>query len=110
MLRTYKRVNILLPNKEATQGALKKILETLQENFGGYTQRDVLIVSPADGKCFNKQAGRVILDRHISVDVDIEPSNGIEIDKYFANFKKIYEKLLNEQELYITYQLIARIV
>lgn len=111
MIKKYSRINILVPKKQETRKALKNIYKTLREIFTGYTEEDVLIViRPARGIWKDTENGKIISDRHTSINVDFDSSKGTTIIKHFADIKKTWEKQFNEQEIYATIQSILRIV
>ncbi|MGB3478401.1 MAG: hypothetical protein WBB67_04505 [bacterium] len=110
MLERYKRINILMPKKKETRNALKTIYATLRETFGGYTERDVFIISPANGEWKNPDNDEVFFDKHTSIDVDVKSSNITRIIQFLTNIKKTWEKQFGQLELWITVQAIVRIV
>lgn len=110
MLKRYKRFTVLVPKKEKTRQALKKIYKTLQDTFGGYTEKEIFLAQrPARGICKDPQNGKLILDRHTSIDVDTETHSLTKIHDCIIYFKHLWEKEFDEQEIWMTIQSIYRI-
>jgi hypothetical protein len=101
MLRQYLRVNILLPIKPEINKVFKGIVKKFCEDFGGITYIKPHISSQVEGIWIDDQTGKIIQDQHISLWIDVDLSNGIDVEKYFTTFKKTYEKLLNESVIWI---------
>ena len=108
-LKQYKRVNILLPIKPETRKAFKAIVKKLCDDFGGITYSKPHIPSEVKGIWLDPLTGNIINDHHISLLIDVDSSNGINVDKYFSQLKKNLEKSLDENLIWILYQNAVRI-
>lgn len=110
MLKRYKRINILVPKKEETRKALYNIYKTLREIFGGYTEKELFLVKcPASGIYKDPQNGKIILDRHTSIDVDTGTHSLAQIYDCIIDVKHLWEKDFDEQEIWMTIQSIYKI-
>jgi len=101
MLKQYMRVNILVPMKPETRKTFTGMIKRLCRDFGGVTYVKPHLPSQVEGMWFDDQTGEIIRDQHISLWIDVDVSNGIDVEGYFATFKKKYEKLLKESVLWI---------
>jgi hypothetical protein len=103
------RVSLLLPNKAETRKMFNSMTLKLARDFGGLTYCGPSIPFQVDG-IWPDENGNIVKDQHILLWVDVDISNGIDVDEYFSNFKAQYEKLLCEQVLWITFQPLVRVV
>lgn len=110
MLKHYTRVNVLLPIKSETIKVFKGIVKRFCQDFGGVSYTKPHVSSQIEGVWVDDKTGEVIRDQHISLYIDVDLSKGINLEKYFSKFKKKYEKLLKESEIWIMSQRAVRVV
>jgi hypothetical protein len=109
VLKKYVRVNILLPIKPETRKAFGDIVHKLSSDFGGVTYSKPHIPSEINGMWIDPVAGKVINEHHISLLIDADPANGINITSYFSRLKRDLEHKLNENMIWILFMDAARV-
>lgn len=109
MLKKYIRVNILLPIKPETKKVFRGILKKLSNDFGGVTYSKPHLPAEVNGVWINPLTGKAINDHHISLLIDTDPSNGININRYFSQLKKDLEHKLNEGLIWILFMGAVRV-
>lgn len=110
MLRPYKRLTILVPEKDKTRQAVENIHTTLRDTFGGYTEKEIFLAQrAASGVVQDPQNGKVIFDKHTSIDVDANIENLNLIHDCIIDIKHQWQKEFGEDELWMTVQDIFRI-
>ncbi len=110
MLLQYIRVYVFLPYKPETLTLLEEILQKFTSQFGGvsYTPSSKILDELMVFGMYD-DGGNFVSDRIILLWVDIDQTRVMEIDRYFTDFKRTYEKRLSEKELWITSQSIMRV-
>lgn len=109
MLKKYVRVNILLPIKPETKRAFRGIVKKLSNDFGGVTYSKPHIPAEVNGIWIDPLTGKVINNHHISLFIDADPSNGINVAGYFSRLKKDLEHKLNESLIWILFMDAVRV-
>jgi|GEM_PF-3125214 len=110
MQTPYKRLTILVPKKGKTRRALRRICNALRGTFGGFTEKEIYLVhQPANGECQDPKNGKVVLDKHTSIDVDTAIDSIDKINDCIIDIKHLWQKEFCEQEIWMTVQSIYRI-